>query len=384
MAYDEFRAAAKEAIAFVHEHDPKEIVLLHHNDADGLTSATILLKAFERQHVPVRRYCLENVYPEVLERLLGGADLGDDVLVVFADFASGNLPEIARFNNGRRGVLVLDHHGIVETEDPKIFLLNCRKYGINGSTDCSASTVCFEFARALSEDNLDLAYIAALGAFGDRHVDEDGDLTGINREAFLLVGSENKQASDQQLINALNVLGSVGYLSGGPDIAVKGLSESVDEGFYSYVEKYAGQYWSALEELISSNPLVADREVNWFSLGAAFEKMGVKTVGLICDAMIDRKTCPSDRYLVGFQKIPEAIPGLGIFNFGKIKVSLRTPPLLRKKVDAGEAVPLTELVPKAAKAVGGEPAACHTHAAAANIPVGKEKDFVAAVNKWSG
>ena len=47
----------------------KELILLHHNDSDGLTSGSILLRAFSRAGYSVSRFSLEKPYPAVLEKL---------------------------------------------------------------------------------------------------------------------------------------------------------------------------------------------------------------------------------------------------------------------------------------------------------------------------
>ena len=49
----------RKGIERVRKYPSKEIILLHHNDSDGLTSGAILLKAFGRAGYDVKRYSLE-------------------------------------------------------------------------------------------------------------------------------------------------------------------------------------------------------------------------------------------------------------------------------------------------------------------------------------
>ena len=68
MSKEQFNSKLKEAADFALSSTITEVVLFHHNDADGISSGTIALKAFERAHYKVRRYSLENVYPIVLKK----------------------------------------------------------------------------------------------------------------------------------------------------------------------------------------------------------------------------------------------------------------------------------------------------------------------------
>ena len=71
------------AIAEIDRWPDKRVQVLHHNDADGLSSGAILTRAFERRGYAVRRVCLEKPYPIVLERIFEQRDR----LIVLTDFA---------------------------------------------------------------------------------------------------------------------------------------------------------------------------------------------------------------------------------------------------------------------------------------------------------
>ena len=46
-----------------------EITLVHHNDADGLTSAAVLETALTRANFSVQRICIERVHPPTITRI---------------------------------------------------------------------------------------------------------------------------------------------------------------------------------------------------------------------------------------------------------------------------------------------------------------------------
>ena len=62
-------ADVDKAIVRMRDYPSKEIVLLHHNDTDGLTSGSVLYKAFCDEGYKVQRFSLEKPYPKVLEKL---------------------------------------------------------------------------------------------------------------------------------------------------------------------------------------------------------------------------------------------------------------------------------------------------------------------------
>jgi hypothetical protein len=73
------------------------VVLFHHNDSDGISSAAILTAAFERAGISFRRYCLEKPYPQVVTQILN-LHKNEKPRVVVADFGSGMLsgPDMPR------------------------------------------------------------------------------------------------------------------------------------------------------------------------------------------------------------------------------------------------------------------------------------------------
>jgi hypothetical protein len=108
--------------------------------------------------------------------------------------------------------------------------------------------------------------------------------------------------------------------------------------------------------------------------------MGVKTVGLVCEEIIAAGLVEEDRYLAGFQEIPSQIPGLGDFKFGEYKISMRVPQALRRGMESGEKPGLADILPAAATKLGGFVDACHIHAAAATVRLGKEHQLVEQLN----
>jgi len=173
-------AAMEVAIAEIDRWPDKRVQILHHNDADGLSSGAILTRAFERKDFDVHRVCLEKPYPAVLEKVFENKER----LIILTDFAGRIAPLISDLNRGRNLVLILDHHKAEKPTDDRVHLLDPEVFGLRGDRDITASTTCYVFACTLDSANQDLAYIATIGAVGDRFF-VDGRLAGPNRDAAL-------------------------------------------------------------------------------------------------------------------------------------------------------------------------------------------------------
>ncbi|MFA5763459.1 MAG: DHH family phosphoesterase [archaeon] len=163
------------------------IVVIHHYDADGLTSGAIAIKALEREGKKIEHLCLKQVYKENVAQI---KEMGENFL--FVDFGSGQL-EYLIDDLGEEHLFILDHHqpskinGVI----PKLkWHVNPLLYGIDGGKEISGAGVTFFFAKALNEKNKDLVNLALIGAVGDMQ-DFSGKLIGLNRE-LLKIGEEEK------------------------------------------------------------------------------------------------------------------------------------------------------------------------------------------------
>lgn len=393
--FEGFLKAIESAAQYFLHSMKEEVLVLHHNDTDGLTSGAILKAAFQRLHLATRSFCLEKPYPSVVTAILADPLLQPGTMVVFADFGSGMLPEISRINAGRFPIFVLDHHLVEEVSDPSMTLVNCLDYGVRGNSECSASAVCFQFALGLHKDNSDLAKLAVLGALGDRQRGADGLLLGINKINAELGGQtggiryhedyeicwENLSVPGIKIVEFVDALGSIGYFSGGPDIALKGLSEGFGDVFQQYASAYRTEYLDAVKRFAESTELQTNDSLQWFSLDGSFKTMGVKTVGLVCEYFIDHGLVDPSKYLAGFQEVPNQIPGIGPFELNQTKISMRLPKKLYEQVQLGIRKPLTKILPPATRLLNGFVDACHIHAAATTIPVGRENDLIAELTR---
>ena len=385
--------AMERAVLEVKRWPSNAVRIFHHNDADGLCSGAILTRAFEREGFDVHRMCLEKPYPRVLKKIFER----EGEILIFADFAGRIAPMISKFNRGRNLTLILDHHVAEASTDSKVHNLDPDLYGLKGDRDITASVTCFLFASTMNPDNGDMASIAALGAVGDKFF-VDGRLVGQNRdvameaarqgvveikehkkgEHYFLKSSKGSIPCDE-LGDYLDILGGAGYYLKGPDMGVKVCLEGVSRESDRMVEKLKKIKERAFEKEIKglkSGALRNTTHIQWFHVEDRFFPMGVKMIGIFCEVIQKKSLINPQRYIAGFQVIPNEIPGFGPIEFNQVKISMRVSPYMEEEIRAGRAMGLDVVLPEATNRLGGFSDACHSLTAATTVAIGKEVELI--------
>jgi hypothetical protein len=386
-------ASMEEAIRQMMSWPDKEIQLFHHNDSDGLTSGAILSRAFERQDYTVRRYCLEKPYPALLKKVFEQKNK----CLVFTDFAGRIAPIISELNQGRNLTLILDHHVAAPATDPMVHNLDPDLYGLKGDRDITASTTCYLFAGLMNPKNRDMAHIAGIGAVGDGFF-VDGRLVDQNREVVLeavrqgmmeikdvangekyFVRSNGDLIPCEALGADLDTLGAAGYYQQGPDMGIRVCLEGITPDSKKMVEELKAIQTRRFEDQVSklkAGDLNKTAHIQWFHVKDRFSPMGVKMIGAFCDVYKDTDLFEPQRYIAGFQIIPNEIPGFGSISFNEVKISMRVSAHMAHEIRAGRRLGLDVLLPDATARVGGFSDACHTLTAATTVAIGREEDLI--------
>jgi hypothetical protein len=118
------------------------------------------------------------------------------------------------------------------------------------------------------------------------------------------------------------------------------------------------------------------RHVQWLHVHSRFMPMGVKMIGAFLDAVRNSGDIDPDRYLAGFQNIPDEIPGIGAFDFNQVKISMRVADPMEERIRSGDVLGLDILLPEATDRVGGFSDACHSLTAATTVAVGREEELI--------
>jgi hypothetical protein len=109
--------------------------------------------------------------------------------------------------------------------------------------------------------------------------------------------------------------------------------------------------------------------------------MGVKMIGAFCDAIKDTKYIDPQKYIAGFQIIPDEIPGFDAITFNQVKISMRVSSYMEGEIRAGRAMGLNILLPEATNRLGGFSDACHSLTAATTVAIGKEENLIDEMEK---
>ncbi len=394
MSKEDFLKEIRKGIELMHAAG-SEVTLVHHNDADGLTSAAVLQTCLTRAGFSVRRICIERVHPPIVARIHEQSPS----TIFYVDLGGQAAPVISDANKGRRTTLILDHHHPQKPTDPKVLNIATEFFGLSGDMDISASTAAYFFALEMDKDNRDLAYIAVLGAVGDEH-EREGCLIKENREALMDAVEQddvqidvNAQGREKYSLSrfgdvtsmtslalSITTLGGVGYYSDGPDLGVRvcveGLFPEAQRRFEELRQIQKTAYQKTTTRLMRDG-FRETKYIQWFSVGDDFSPMGVKVIGEYCGDIRNEDFVDPEKYIVGFQNMAPEIPGLGAFEWSQTKASMRVSTPLERKILVDRTMPgLSYLVPEAAKQVGGSIDACHDSTGATIVDIGQEEALV--------
>ena len=390
--------AMERAVTELKRWPDKTVQIFHHNDSDGLSSGAILTRTFDRAGFKIRRYCLEKPYPAVLEKVFEQKDR----LIVFTDFAGRIAPLISDLNRGRNLVLILDHHKAEPATDPMVHNLDPELFGLKGDRDITASTTCYLFACTLDPANRDMAPIAAIGAVGDGFF-VNGRMASQNREVVLetvrqgLMEIRERDDGEDYILTTsrgpipcdevgayLDTLGAAGYYQNGPDMGVRVCLEGISpesDGMLEELKAIQNRIFKEEIQRIGRGELKTTDHIQWFHVQSRFSPMGVKMIGAFCEIYKDTGTFDPEKYIAGFQVIPNEIPGFGPIPLNQVKISMRVSARLQEKIRAGKALGLDTFLPEATGILGGFSDACHSLTAATTVDIGKEEALIEEMEK---
>ncbi len=380
---------AKETIV---ESGIKDAVILHHDEADGLCSAALTKIAIEKLGIETRLICLDKLYPEVVRDVEGGSRR----LVVFSDLGSGHVDSLATHNKSKSILLILDHHDTIEIKDPLIHNLNPELYGFSGEKDASSSTVAYLFAKTVDPSLVTFAPLAIIGS-----TEIPGEAQGLNK--IPIQDAEKTGAvkrtpsggikfegpvlwlSPSRASSILNVLGSVGYYRGGPQLGlsacIKGFEKQILETAKGLEEERKNANQRMMEK-VRKEGLSQMKNVQWFHARENYMGMSGKVVGSFCSYLSYQRFVNPVKYLIGMMNVPPEVPGWGKLPSPLVKVSGRAPQPLAKMIEAGKRPPLSRILPDSCEKVGGFGDG-HTVAASGVFPVGAEESFLNMMDRLS-
>jgi single-stranded-DNA-specific exonuclease len=379
LGLDDFRLKVEKVVREFRAAKPKEALIIHHDDADGLCSAAITLRALEREGVKAKTFCLEKVYTEVIEDLHSK----EGKTIFYVDIGSSHADLISELNKGKNLTIILDHHDPKPSSDPKVLDLNFEHYGFRGETDFSGATCCYLFAKALNEENFDLSYLALVGSCEipegfqalNKMVLEEALKSGVVQQKGKNFEVKKLKARLDTLFSKLQILGAVGYYEGGPEIGIKACLEGLSDDVESKVEVLEARRKEANRQVLARlyrERLKETEHIQWFDAGDMYRGMGTKVIGQFCSFLAYQKSLiKPEKYILGFVNVPREIPNWGKLKENFVKASVRVPKTMQHLIDGGKLPGAVNLLEKASEGFGV--ADGHQYAANVIVPIGKRQ-----------
>ena len=348
----------------------RDILLIFHDDADGISSGAILYKALRDMGFNIKLVCIEKLMDQIIKYIHSGSER----IIIYADIGSPHADKISKYNMGKNLVIILDHHDPRESTDPEVLNINPEFYGMEGERDASGSVMAYLFAKALDESNINLAYIALIGA--QEIPTGIGTLTRIAYE-----DSRRYQVNIdyKEMFKILQILGSVGYYDNGPIEGIKVCLEGISDDIRQKIKRYEEMRKNANRRMLSilhKYGLRRERYIQWFDSYNVYSGMGTKVIGTFCSYLsYQRRLIDDMKYIIGLMKMPNEIPGLMKLEGMWVKISGRAPERLRRLIESGRYPGLVDFMVPASEEVGGIGDG-HKYAASVVIPLDKRFEYI--------
>ena len=149
----------------------KQIHIVSHIDADGLTAGSIAYKTLERLNKDFSIEFVKQLDEEVIKNI---KDKNYE-LVWFTDLGSSISTNYSDIN-----MIITDHHESPENSN-KSFHLNPHLFNLDGGYSISGAGTTYLVSKAIDKENMDLSALAIVGACGDIQDRKYGKLMGLNR-----------------------------------------------------------------------------------------------------------------------------------------------------------------------------------------------------------
>jgi hypothetical protein len=387
MQLEDFKSKANQAIKELKALKPKEAIIVHHDDADGLCSVAITKKTLEREGIKVKTFCLEKVYTEVIEDLHSKSGQ----TIFYVDIGSAHADLISEHNKGRNLTVILDHHDPKPSKDPKVLDLNLEHYGFRGETDFSGATCCYLFAKVLSESNVDLSYLALVGSCEipdgfmgiNKIVLEEALKNGVIRQKGKSYEITKLKMRVDAFFSKLQILGAVGYYDGGPEIGINACLEGLSKEAEDKVNVLEARRKEANRRVLGRfyrERLKETEHIQWFDAGDMYAGMGTKVIGQFCSFLsYQTRLIKPDKYILGFVNVPPEIPGWGKLEEKFVKASVRVPKAMQTLIDGGKLPGAVNLLDRASEGFGI--ADGHQYAASVILPMDKKQMLIESAEK---
>jgi RecJ-like exonuclease len=151
----------------------KKVKIISHLDADGLTSASIIIKMLLRENINFELRIVKQLTSDIVENLV----ISENDLLILLDLGSGQLNLLKNILE-KTHVFILDHHEPIKINHINLFHLNPL---ILGEEEISSSAISYLLAKTINLKITDMVELALIGTIADV-LDEKWELKGLSRK----------------------------------------------------------------------------------------------------------------------------------------------------------------------------------------------------------
>ncbi len=192
--YYNFIELLKNSISFIKDiPNNKTIRVISHLDADGVTSAALMINALQNEN---KNYDL-TIYSQLTDEVCKELAKEEYKYYIITDLGSSQLSSINNHLKDKK-ILIMDHHVPQEQALGNIVHINPHLVGIDGSTFIAGSGVVFFYSVLLNNKNSEMAHLPIIGAIGD--VQEKQGFSGLNN-VILEIAIERKKIIPKKELN---------------------------------------------------------------------------------------------------------------------------------------------------------------------------------------
>ncbi|MCX8162376.1 MAG: DHH family phosphoesterase [Candidatus Bathyarchaeota archaeon] len=159
-------------------YENQPVMILGHNDADGISATAIAAKILYRAGVKFHARVIRRLDASELERASSSGRM-----VILCDMGSGYLHLLSKYS-WVSGLAILDHHKPEVAEPPSDSIhVNPHLYGVDGESEISGAGVAYIALKGFPRvEYRDLSILAIVGALADmQDVDVGRSLKGVNK-----------------------------------------------------------------------------------------------------------------------------------------------------------------------------------------------------------
>lgn len=160
-------------------HKDQRILIIGHNDADGIASATLMAKAL--LHLQAR-FTLR-IFSELSPISLATVKKTEQDFHIFCDLGGGQIKEIRKLFAEKW--IIIDHHQVSKDEllDPNV--INSWAFNFDGGIDACATTMAYQVASQINRQLRNSSWLPVVASLADlQDQGEKYSLTGLNKNVL--------------------------------------------------------------------------------------------------------------------------------------------------------------------------------------------------------